>query len=223
MTKTLFELEKVSKVYQSDLRVLDEVDLSMNCGETMAIVGPSGSGKSTLLHLIGALDTPTSGRVLFEGQDLATLSEKERAHLRNLRIGFIFQDHHLLPQCTALENILMPALAGKSRTTTDETSRALSLLKRVGLSDRANARPGQLSGGERQRIAVVRALINQPVLLLADEPTGALDRKNAEALTDLLVELNAEQNVTLLIVTHAQALAEKMQSMRNLVQGKLVP
>lgn len=221
-SNVLVELENVSMAYEGSRDVLDGIDLCLHLGESLAIVGPSGSGKSTLLNLVGALDSPTAGRVVFDGQDLETLSDKERAHLRNRRIGFVFQDHHLLPQCTALENVLLPALAGKRRTTPDEVKRAEHLLERIGLRERAGARPGQLSGGERQRIAVVRALINRPALILADEPTGALDRANAESLTDLLVELNQEENVTLLIVTHAQNLAEKMQNVRSLVQGKLV-
>jgi len=222
------QLEKVTKSFDSVLdappvSVLRDITLEIERGQSAAIVGPSGSGKSTLLNLIGALDKPTSGRVLLEGQDISALNEAALADLRNRRIGFVFQAHHLLPQCTALENALVPTLVfpkGPARDAAPE--RARRLLSRVGLGARMDHRPGQLSGGERQRVAVVRALINQPGLLLADEPTGALDAAAAEALSRLLLELNREENVTLIVVTHAADLAAQMQRSFNLRDGQLV-
>jgi ABC-type lipoprotein export system ATPase subunit len=221
-------LRDVAKSYQSvvdgpAVTVLNGIDLEILEGESAAIIGPSGSGKSTLLNIIGTLDRPTRGQVLLEGQDLAQLSEKQLAAVRNRRIGFIFQAHHLLPQCTVLENVLVPTLVCQDqplRQTAPE--RARRLLDRVGLGPRLHHRPGQLSGGERQRAAVVRGLINQPRLLLADEPTGALDRASAEALARLLVELNREERVTLMVATHARELAEQMGRRFELRDGRLL-
>jgi lipoprotein-releasing system ATP-binding protein len=191
-------------------------------GETLAIVGPSGSGKSTLLNIIGTLDRPSSGTVRLDGQDLTELDEAQLASLRNRRIGFVFQAHHLLPHCTVLENVLVPTLATRERAEQEGAGqRARRLLDRVGLGARLDHRPGQLSGGERQRVAVVRALINQPQLLLADEPTGALDRAAAEALAELLVDLNREHGVTLIVVTHALDLARRMGRVNVLKDGRL--
>ena len=186
------------------------------------IVGPSGCGKSTLLNIIGALDRPTSGRVLFDGQDLAALDDNELAKIRNKQIGFVFQMHHLLPQCTVLENVLVPTLAGKDRSAMEQArERATNLLQRVGLKEFLLHRPGQLSGGQRQRVAVVRALINQPKLLLADEPTGSLDREASEKIADLLVELNRSEKVTLIVVTHSHELAKRMGRVVELTEGSL--
>jgi len=224
-TGRLIELTDVVKRYDSPdatgtATVLDGVSLAVARGESLAIVGPSGSGKSTLLNFIGALDKPTSGSVAIDGQDLSSLSERRLAELRNRRIGFIFQLHHLLAQCTAWENVLVPTLAsGGADERTCE--RAKRLLERVGLSDRMNYRPGQLSGGERQRVAVVRALINKPDLLLADEPTGSLDRTASDELGELLVQLNREEGVTLVVVTHSEHLAERMGRMLELRDGRL--
>jgi ABC-type lipoprotein export system ATPase subunit len=224
----LLELTNVAKSFAAPgetgaTPVLREIDLQLARGESLAIVGPSGSGKSTLLNIIGTLDRPDSGRVLLEGRDLSTLNEQELAAVRSREIGFIFQLHHLLPQCTVLENVLIPTLAGgpESRGEAPE-KRARRLLERVGLTERLRHRPGQLSGGERQRVAVVRALINEPKLLLADEPTGALDRVSAETLADLLVELNREEGVSLVIVTHALDLAQRMSRVVELRDGRLV-
>jgi lipoprotein-releasing system ATP-binding protein len=223
----LLRLEKVTKHYTAaaaPLVILNEVDLAIAPGESLAITGPSGCGKSTLLNLLGTLDQPTSGRVWFDGLDLGTLDENKLAAIRNRHIGFIFQSHHLLPQCSVLENVLVPTLAdpsGKLRQKAEERARAL--LDRVGLAPRLHHRPGQLSGGERQRVAVVRALINQPKLLLADEPTGALDRASAAALGRLLAELNREQAVTLVLVTHALDLACQMSRRLELRDGTLLP
>ena len=212
------KLEDVSKSYDSVLdgppvHVLDGINLTMQQGESAAIAGPSGSGKSTLLNIIGTLDGPTRGRVFLREQDLAKLDELRLAAVRNRQIGFVFQAHHLLPQCTVLENVLVPSLASSdSAQQKTAPERARRLLDRVGLGGRIDHRPGQLSGGERQTCeAVVRALINQPELLLADEPTGALDRAAAEELARLLIELNREEGVTLILVTHAPDLAARMK------------
>jgi ABC-type lipoprotein export system ATPase subunit len=230
----LLKLVKICKRYQApengaSLPVLDEISLEVGPGETLAVVGPSGSGKSTLLQIMGTLDRPSSGEVLLEGQDLNRLDELQLAAVRNRQLGFVFQAHYLLPQCTVLENVLVPTLAEGSRageSAKDPESveaRATRLLKRVGLGERLSHRPGQLSGGERQRVAVVRALINRPQLLLADEPTGALDHASALQLGQLLVELNREENVTLVVVTHARELAARMGRVLELKDGRLAP
>lgn len=227
-TDPLLKLNGVSKAYESladagSVDVLKEITLEIARGESVAIVGPSGSGKSTFLNIIGTLDQPSSGSVLLEGEDLAGLDEERLAEIRNREIGWIFQSHHLLPQCTVIENVLVPTLACKdSELNKDAEARARRLLERVGLKDRIAHRPGQLSGGERQRVAVVRALINRPKLLLADEPTGALDRVSADNLGQLLVELNKEEGVTLIMVTHAPDLAGRMGRSLELRDGKLV-
>jgi ABC-type lipoprotein export system ATPase subunit len=206
------------------LTVLNDVSLEVAPGESLAIVGPSGSGKSTLLQIIGTLDRPTSGSVALNGQDLGTLDDQQLAAVRNRQIGFVFQSHYLLPQCTVLENVLVPTLAGPEVAARDGVGkRAERLLKRVGLAERTSHRPGELSGGERQRVAVVRALINQPQLLLADEPTGSLDQTSARALGQLLLDLNHEEGVTLIVVTHAPELAHRMARMLALKEGRLVP
>jgi ABC-type lipoprotein export system ATPase subunit len=210
----------VTKTYEGGgPDVLRGVDLRVRAGEALAIVGPSGCGKSTLLNIIGALDRPTSGQVVFEGRDVATAGDAQLAQLRGERIGFVFQAHHLLPQCTVLENVLVPTLVGPQRP--DAASRAHRLLERVGLAHRLTHRPGQLSGGERQRAAVVRALINQPALLLADEPTGSLDRAGSEALGQLLMDLNREEGVTLVVVTHSPQLSGRMRRTYELRDGRL--
>ncbi|NCO37623.1 MAG: ABC transporter [Armatimonadetes bacterium CG_4_10_14_3_um_filter_66_18] len=224
----LLKLENVTKRYAAPEDggaapdVLRGIDLELTTGESLAIVGPSGSGKSTLLNIIGTLDQPTNGTVLLGGRQLGALSDGQQAELRSREIGFVFQSHHLLPQCTVLENVLVPTLvvrAGAARSGAD--ARAKSLLERVGLSERLTHRPGQLSGGERQRVAVVRALINEPKLLLADEPTGSLDRAAADNLAELLVELNKETGVTLILVTHALDLAGRMARVQELRDGVL--
>jgi lipoprotein-releasing system ATP-binding protein len=233
---TLLELRNVTKHYTASgattgVMVLADISLDLVRGESLAIVGPSGSGKSTLLQIIGTLDRATNGKVLLDGNNLATLDDLQLAEVRNRQIGFVFQAHYLLPQCTVLENVLVPTLAGSKSAGRSQRSgnepetsavRAERLLKRVGLGERLHHRPGQLSGGERQRAAVVRALINRPHLLLADEPTGALDHAAATALSQLLVELNREEGVTLIVVTHAMDLAKRMNRVLELADGKLI-
>jgi ABC-type lipoprotein export system ATPase subunit len=225
---SFLKLLDVSKSYDAiedgpPVPVLNSVSLEIAAGESVAIVGPSGSGKSTLLNIIGGLDRPSSGQVSFQGEELGKWKEKELAEFRHRRLGFIFQAHHLLPQCSVLENVLIPTLAAPQSAADRKNAleRAGRLLDRVGLGARRNHRPGQLSGGERQRVAVVRALICQPQLLLADEPTGALDRVSAEGMARLLVELNAEERVTLILVTHAADLAAQMRRRCQMRDGRL--
>ena len=213
----LLELSHIAKSYGT-VEVLKEVNLQLAAGEPIAIIGPSGSGKSTLLNIMGALDVPTRGTMSLDGRDLSHLTEKELAGIRNRQIGFIFQLHHLLPQCTVLENVLIPTLASPRA---DQQERAERLLDRVGLKHRLTHRPGQLSGGECQRVAVVRALINQPKLLLADEPTGSLDHAAATNLGQLLAELNKEEGVALVLVTHSLELARQMPRVLELRDGEL--
>jgi lipoprotein-releasing system ATP-binding protein len=220
------ELQQVTKIFGLESgraqQVLGGIDLSISPGETLAIVGSSGSGKSTLLNILGTLEQQTSGEVMLFGQSIRGLGEKELAQLRAEKIGFIFQMHHLLPQLTAWENVLVPTLVDTNKSNrVGYEKRAMELLDRVGLAAHAQKRPGQLSGGERQRVAVVRALLKSPQLLLADEPTGALDEANALALTDLLAELNRETGVATVLVTHDLALAAKMQRTLRLHQGVL--
>ena len=225
----LLELSEVVKSYEATADapttpVLKNVNLQVEAGETVAIIGPSGSGKSTLLNIIGTLDRPSQGKVLLDGNDLALLGDRALAAVRSREIGLVFQLHHLLPQCTVLENVLIPTLASRTGPRKEDSlARARRLLQRVGLSDRLSHRPGQLSGGERQRVAVVRALINEPRLLLADEPTGALDRVAADNLGDLFVELNREEGVALLVSTHSMNLAARMSRALELRDGKLTP
>ncbi|HOY57344.1 MAG TPA: ABC transporter ATP-binding protein [Verrucomicrobiota bacterium] len=222
----LLRLINVTKRYagvgDASVSVLAGIDLTVERGESLAIVGPSGSGKSTLLNIIGTLDTPSSGTVELEGQDLSRVRGAALAALRNRRIGFVFQAHYLLPQCTVFENVLVPTLATNNEVIRDGApDRARRLLERVGLGQRLKHRPGQLSGGERQRVAVVRALINEPQLLLADEPTGALDRVSADQLGRVLLDLNRETRVTLIVVTHALSLARGMERLLELRDGRL--
>lgn len=218
----LLRLSKVSKRYDgSEETVLDTISVDIAAGETVAIVGPSGCGKSTLLNLMGTLDQATSGEIQFQGESFENLDAAALAKLRNQSMGFVFQSHHLLPQCNALENVLIPTLVNGS---TDETrSRAEQLLERVGLKDRMDHIPAKLSGGERQRVAVVRALINRPALLLADEPTGSLSTSGSAELVQLLIELNEEEGMTLVVATHAPAVAERMGRILELDEGRLNP
>ena len=203
------------------LLVLRGVSLTLSAGESMAIVGPSGSGKSTLLNIIAGLDAPTSGSVRLDGVDPFALTEAELAAFRGRSVGFVFQEHHLLSQCTAQENLLVAAMAaGPVRD--EHVRRAVELLDRVGLADRAGHVPAELSGGERQRVAVARAMMNRPALLLCDEPTGNLDSHASETVTDLLLSMAAEAGAIVLAVTHAAAVAERLDHRRRLVDGVLV-
>lgn len=201
------------------LVVLRGVSLSLSAGENVAVLGPSGSGKSTLLSIAGTLDTPSSGRVTLDGQDPFALPEPQLARFRNRRIGFVFQDHHLLPQLSVLENVLVPTLAGGS-SDRETSNRARELLDRVGLGDRVTHRPAELSGGERQRVALARALVMNPVLLLADEPTGNLDQTTARSVGELLLELQQQQNTMLVVVTHSIELANLLQRQLQLDDGR---
>ncbi len=204
------------------LHVLRDVDLELQRGEAVAVMGPSGSGKSTLLHILGTLDRPTQGAVSLDGQDPFALSDARLADFRNRSIGFVFQDHHLLPQCSVLENVLIPTLAGHDdRTKVREW--ALKLLERVGLSDRLDHRPAELSGGERQRVAVARSLIHHPPLLLADEPTGNLDRVKSDEVGRLLLDLHREEQTILVVVTHSRRLADLFPRVLVMEDGRLRP
>jgi lipoprotein-releasing system ATP-binding protein len=222
------QLHQVSKSYQAApnapvQEVLRGVELRIDAGETLAITGPSGCGKSTLLHILGTLDRPDAGTVTLFGEDAGAMDEAALSRVRANRIGFIFQLHHLLPHLTAMENVLVPVLAGEDKTDRKEAAgRARRLLDRVGLGTHANKKPSQLSGGEQQRVAVVRALIRQPGLLLADEPTGALDAATGKALMDLLLELNAELHTALVVVTHDPNLAALMKRPLRIADGKLI-
>ncbi|MBL7153520.1 MAG: ABC transporter ATP-binding protein [Phycisphaerae bacterium] len=223
----MLELVNVAKSYESPgdrggMCVLRDISLKLDEGERLVMVGPSGSGKSTLLNIIGGLDRPSAGRVLFEGRDLADCDDVELSLIRNQDIGFVFQLHHLLAQCTVLENVLVPTIVDKGRASRNEVrGRAVDLLERVGLGEHLLHRPGELSGGERQRVAVVRALINRPRLLLADEPTGSLDEESSQNIADLLVDLNGSEHVALIVVTHSLRLAERIGRVMELNNGLL--
>jgi len=211
------------KTYPSpteDLEVLRGIDLEIEAGQSLAITGPSGCGKSTLLHVLGTLDTPTSGSVELDGQDPFALAQAALAAFRNGKIGFVFQDHHLLPQCTALENILVPTLVGGGPTP-EALQWAKTLLDRVGLSQRHDHLPAELSGGERQRVAIARSLIRKPLLVLCDEPTGNLDSSAARAVADLFVELHSASKNILVVVTHSAELAARFRRRAALRGGKL--
>jgi lipoprotein-releasing system ATP-binding protein len=216
------QLQDVYKHFGTEFRidVLRGISFSLAAGQNLAVMGPSGSGKSTLLHLIGTLDTPSSGEIVLNGKNPFTLSEPELARFRNRVIGFVFQDHHLLPQYTVLENVLIPALAA-SKIQKDVEQRAQMLLKRVGLDHRLNHPPAKLSGGESQRAAVARALINQPFLLLCDEPTGNLDSATAESVADLLFDLHQQEQNILIVVTHNADLAKRFENSMRLIDGQL--
>ena len=220
---SLIAVRRLSKSFANggvSIDVLKEVDLDLSVGETIAIVGASGIGKSTLLHIIGALDRPDTGKLLFKGEDVFSYDDSKLARFRNESVGFVFQFHHLLPEFSALENAMMPALIqGRSKSTAART--AEEVLVRVGLKDRLNYRVGKLSGGEQQRVALARALALKPCLLLADEPTGNLDKKNSEHIHSLLLELNREFSMTLVVVTHNAELAACMSRRVTIVDGKL--
>jgi lipoprotein-releasing system ATP-binding protein len=218
-------VENIVKEYATPaepLRILSGVSFSLRRGENLAILGPSGSGKSTLLSILGTLEPPTSGRVLLSREDPFKLGEADLAEFRLENVGFVFQEHHLLPQCTVLENVLVPFLADGAASP-DDQHRAADLLGRVGLGERLTHRPAELSGGERQRVAIARALVREPTLLLADEPTGNLDRTTAGSIAELLLELQAERNAILVVVTHSEPMAAALQRRMELDSGRLVP
>ncbi len=216
----------VSKSYptpRGPLTVLTDVSLTLTRGEAVAIMGPSGSGKSTLLYILGALEPPSSGTVTLDGQDPFALGERQQAAFRNRAIGFVFQDHCLLPQCSVLENVLVPTLVAPpaDRGAANDQARARELLEQVGLADRLDHRPGELSGGEKQRAAIARALIRDPRLVLCDEPTGNLDRASADTVATLLLDLHTRRNTTLVVVTHSAALAERFPVRYEMNAGTL--
>ncbi|MEJ0040580.1 MAG: lipoprotein-releasing ABC transporter ATP-binding protein LolD [Gammaproteobacteria bacterium] len=223
MTESVLEARDVGRQFQQGpvtLEVLKAVNVSILAGERLSIVGASGSGKTTLLQILGGLDKPSNGQVLVDGKDIHALGEKERGELRNHAMGFVYQFHHLLPEFSALENVAMPLLVRRMNTG-EAKDRASEILKRVGLGERVTHRPHQLSGGERQRAAVARALVTQPKLVLADEPTGNLDGKNAEGVFELMLELNRERRTSLVVVTHDLRIAARMDRALEIESGTL--
>jgi lipoprotein-releasing system ATP-binding protein len=221
----MLQVNQLSKDYPTrsgPLSVLRNISLELHRGEALAVMGPSGSGKSTLLHILGTLDQPTSGSVQIDGKNPFGLAERDLADFRNRHIGFVFQDHYLLPQCSVLENVLIPTLVAKDGAADTET-RAKQLLERVGLSGRLEHRPAELSGGERQRVAVARALIRHPSILLADEPTGNLDRHAALAVGQLLLDLHRQEQTVLVVVTHSTELARSFPRQMDMLDGALQP
>jgi len=231
--KTAIKIEGLNKIFISPggrLHVLKDIYLDIHEGEMVAIMGPSGAGKSTLLHIIGALDRPTSGNVLYYGEDIFRLSDERLALFRNRRIGFVFQFHHLLPEFDTIENVMMPALVGgglghrgvDGQGYKEIRERAGELLSKLGLYEHKGHKPGELSGGEQQRVAVARALMLEPQFILADEPTGNLDTKTGEELFDLLVGLNRERGITFIIVTHNETLASRCNRIIKMVDGRIV-
>lgn len=223
MSSPLLEIRDLRKSFQTDVAridVLNGIDLTVMKGDTIALVGASGAGKSTLLHIMGTLDKPSSGNVFFQGEDVFTLNERALATFRNRSIGFVFQFHHLLPEFTALENVMMPALiSGIAKDVAKES--AVLFLEDVGLSHRLHHKPGELSGGEQQRVAIARALVLSPALLLADEPTGNLDRKTSEEVHELLAGIQQKSGLTLIIVTHNERLAARMGKTIHMVDGRI--
>ncbi|MFA9454175.1 MAG: ABC transporter ATP-binding protein [Candidatus Aminicenantaceae bacterium] len=223
----LLELENITKRFRhpsrpEEVTVLEDLSMEIAAGEAIAVVGPSGSGKSTLLNIMGALDRPSSGTVRLEGTDLALLGDQELSRIRNREIGYVFQLHYLLPHLTVLENVQVPSLPlGPEADRSDVRNRAVQLLERIGLGEHLDHFPAQLSGGELQRVSVMRALINRPRLLLADEPTGSLDRAASQNLGELLVRLNREEDTALVVVTHSEELAGLLNPVYALVNGKL--
>jgi ABC-type lipoprotein export system ATPase subunit len=220
----MLRVNKVTKSFHQRGVVLNDISLTVNEGDSVSISGPSGSGKTTLLNIIGLLDRPDSGEVLFKGTPVLSYNHEESAVYRNKNIGFVFQDHLLLPYLTVKENILLPLLASKvpDAEYKKKVDESLTMMERTGIKDLADKYPYQISGGEAQRVTLVRALVNKPSLLLADEPTGSLDRKNARNLGDLLLQMNSEYGITLILATHSGELAEKMKIQLVLSEGKLI-
>lgn len=223
----ILQLQNISKHYQvprTDNRrtILDNLSLDINDGQMIGIVGPSGSGKSTLLNIAGTLDKPDAGKMIFDGEDISLLNDRKLSAIRNKKIGFVFQLHHLLPQLSLIENVLLPLIPSKDKLLKQTAhARAMDLLNLVGLQDKITQKPGQMSVGECQRAALVRALINEPEVLMADEPTGSLDQKSADQLGELLLQINKEKGLSMLIVTHSERLAKKMQLVYSLDNGNL--
>jgi lipoprotein-releasing system ATP-binding protein len=220
----MIEARALRKIYKNgakELEVLKGIDLKVGRSEVLAVLGPSGAGKSTLLHLLGGLDSPTAGEVMIDGADIYALGDRERARIRNRKIGFVFQFYHLLPEFDALENVMLPLLI-KGGDGRDLRERAAGLLRSVGLGERMSHKPGQLSGGEQQRVAIARALINEPELLLCDEPTGNLDSESGENIIELLWELNKSRKMTLIIVTHDAQIAKAAQRVLHIRDGKII-
>ena len=221
MSITVSSLVKQFETSAGPLRILDDISIELESGKNLAVVGPSGSGKSTFLHIVGTLDTPSSGTVSLNGENPFELDEPQLATFRNENIGFVFQEHHLLPQLSARENVMIPAVA-RNRADEAANRRAADLLTRVGLEARLDHRPGQLSGGERQRVAVARALMNEPSILLADEPTGSLDHVNADSIGQLLIDLQQQDQWSLICVTHNDELAGRFDRQLRLDNGRFV-
>ena len=223
MNKVVLKCDNVSKSYkdgQLNVNVLNQLRLEVLEGQSVSIIGSSGSGKSTLMHILGGLDKPTSGSVVLMGQDLSQLGQKQLGLLRNQYLGFVYQFHHLLPEFSALENVMMPLLISKMPKAIAE-EKAVKMLKKVGLDKRMLHRPSELSGGERQRAAIARALVNEPKCLLADEPTGNLDRKNAQNVLDMMLDLKSELNTSLIVVTHDDELAVRFERVMLMHDGRL--
>jgi lipoprotein-releasing system ATP-binding protein len=220
----VLSFNKLSKFFtdgQRKIQIFEDLNFSIAAGEMVAIMGASGSGKSTLLHLLGGLDTPNDGEIIIQGQNLSSMSQKQRGQLRNQHLGFVYQFHHLLPEFSALENVMMPLLIGKVAKSEAE-NRAQKILDQVGLADRVTHRPAQLSGGERQRAAIARAMVTKPACILADEPTGNLDENTAASVMDLFIELKEQYNTALILVTHDQKVANLMNNRYVLKQGVLI-
>ncbi len=225
MSEPVIRMEKIVKTYYegkpNELEILHGIDLTVNQGEFVSIVGESGSGKSTLMNIIGVLDRQTAGTYYLEGQDVNIMTDEVRSAIRNRRIGFVFQNFNLLPRANALKNVMVPLMYGEDRAK-NQKERAMEMLAMVGMEDRAGHRPNELSGGQKQRVAIARAMINDPAIILADEPTGALDSKTGHMVMDLFHKLHEEQGKTIVLITHSQELAAETQRIVTLLDGEIV-